>query len=235
VILLLIKIFLSVCMLLVIKNVLNQSTLQKVRQLLEKGNFVDGRLSAGKEAIKVKKNQELSQQSPLHQELNQLVMMPLVQNSEYQAAALPAKVATPFYARYQAGMTYGFHVDDPVMGPMTGRYRSDVSTTVFLNDDYEGGELIVRTAFGEQAFKPKAGDAIVYPSSSWHKVAEVTRGERLVAVTWAQSMVKDPQKRELLYELGQARDVLLDKQGDAEETGKVSTVYANLVRMWSEI
>lgn len=228
-------------MLLLIKNVLGEAALQRVRHLMQQGEFVDGRLSAGREAGKVKYNQELAPQQSgnqaLHQQLNHLVMMPLVQHPDYQAAVLPAKVATPFYARYSKGMNYGFHVDDPVMGPMSGRYRSDVSTTLFLNDqsDYDGGELVIRTNYGEQSFKPDAGDAIVYSSSSWHKVAEVTNGERLVAVTWAQSMVKDPQQRELLYELSQARDALLDKQPQAEETGKISTAYSNLVRMWSEI
>jgi len=228
-------------MLLIINDVLGKAALQRVRQLLAQGSFVDGRLSAGKEARQVKQNQELGQQTQaqqqLHQQLNHLVMNALVQHPDYQAAVLPAKVATPFYARYQAGMRYGFHVDDPIMGPMSGRYRSDVSTTVCLNDpqDYIGGELVIRTAFGEQAIKPKAGDAVIYPSSSWHQVNEVTEGERFVAVTWAQSMIKDPQQRELLYTLSQARDGLLSKQAQAEETGQVSTVYANLVRMWSEI
>jgi PKHD-type hydroxylase len=134
-------------------------------------------------------------------------------------------------------MGYGFHVDDPVMGPMAGRYRSDVSTTVFLNDgsDYEGGELVIQTSFGEQRIKGNAGDAAVYPSSSWHKVADIQSGTRLVAVTWAQSMVKDSNQRELLYQLAQARQGLLEKLPQSEETAKVSTVYANLVRQWSEV
>ena len=224
-------------MLLHIKNVLDSHRLETVRMLLKDADFVDGKLSAGKEASRVKNNQELSPQSQLHQQLNQIVMTSLVQNEEYQAAALPLKVATAFYARYKKGMTYGFHVDDPVMGPMNARYRTDVSTTVFLNgkDDYEGGELVIRTPYGEHILKPDAGDAVVYPSGSWHKVAEVTKGERIVAVTWAQSMVKDPKQRELLYELGKARDALIDKSPEAEETGVISTTHINLLRMWSEV
>jgi len=224
-------------MLIHIKNVLDSHRLETIRMLLKDADFVDGKLSAGKEASLVKNNLELSPQSQLHQQLNQIVMTTLVQHSEYQAAALPLKVATAFYARYTKGMSYGFHVDDSVMGPMNGRYRADVATTVFLNskDSYEGGELTIRTPYGEQRFKPDMGDAIVYPSSSWHKVSEVTKGERLVAVTWAQSLVKDAQQRELLYELGSARDSLIDKQADAEETAKVSTSYSNLLRMWSEV
>ncbi|MEE9310158.1 MAG: Fe2+-dependent dioxygenase [Cocleimonas sp.] len=224
-------------MLLVIKNVLQPNQLKVIQKLLENAEFSDGKLSAGKEATKVKNNTELSQQSPIHDQLNQMVMASLVQHPEYQASVFPLKVATAFYARYTKGMEYGFHVDDPVMGPMQGRYRSDVSTTVFLNDkeDYEGGEIIIKTAFGEQQIKLDAGDAIVYPSSSLHRVNKITKGERLVAVTWAQSMVKDAEKRAMLYELGQAREVLLANNSEAEETSHVSNVYANLLRRWSEL
>ncbi len=222
-------------MLLIIKEVLNVNQLKVILTLLKNADFVDGKLSAGKEAVKVKNNVELAQQSPLHDQLNQMVMPSLLQHAEYQASVFPLKIATPFYARYKKGMEYGFHVDDPVMGPLQSRYRSDISTTIFLNDDYEGGELIIKTAFGEQSIKLSAGDAVVYPSSSLHKVTEVTKGERLVAVTWAQSMVKDNTQRELLYELGQARELLLDKNPNQDETSKVSNVYANLVRRWSEV
>ena len=222
-------------MLLIIKDVLNENQLKVTSTLLKNADFVDGKLSAGKEAVKVKNNVELAQQSPLHDQLNQMVMPSLLQHADYQASVFPLKVATPFYARYEKGMEYGFHVDDPVMGPIHSRYRSDVSTTIFLNDDYEGGELLIKTAFGEQTIKLSAGDAVVYPSSSLHKVTEVTKGERLVAVTWAQSMVKDNTQRELLYELGQARETLLVKNPNSDETAKVSNVYANLVRRWSEV
>jgi len=222
-------------MLLAIKNVLNENQLKVIRKLLENADFVDGKLSAGKEAEKVKNNQELSQQSPLHDQLNQMVMPALLQNSQYQSFAFPLKIATPFYARYTKGMTYGFHVDDPIMGPMNARYRTDISTTIFLNDDYEGGELAIKTSYGIQRLKLNAGDVVVYPSTSWHQVDEVIKGERLVAVIWAQSMIKDPHKRELVYELGQARDILIDKRTDADETAHVSNVYANLVRRWSEL
>ena len=226
-------------MLLIIKDVLNENQLKVILTLLKNADFVDGKLSAGKEAVKVKNNVELAQKSPLHDQLNQMVMPSLLQHADYQSSVFPLKVATPFYARYEKGMEYGFHVDDPIMGAASGgmqnRYRSDVSTTVFLNDDYDGGELLIKTAFGEQKIKLSAGDAVVYPSSSLHKVTEVTRGERLVAITWAQSMVKDNTQRKLLYELGQARETLLVKNPNSDETAKVSNVYANLVRRWSEV
>ncbi len=224
-------------MLLTIKNVLSDNQLKVIQILLKNADFVDGKLSAGKEADKVKNNTELSLQSPLHDQLNQMVMSSLIQHPEYQASVFPLKVATAFYARYSKGMEYGYHVDDPIMGPMTGRYRSDVSTTVFLNDKetYEGGEIVIKTAFGEQNIKLEAGDAIIYPSSSLHRVNKVTRGERLVAVTWAQSMVKEAEKRAILYELGQARDVLLTKESATDETSHVSNVYANLLRRWGSV
>ncbi|HFD81520.1 MAG TPA: Fe2+-dependent dioxygenase [Gammaproteobacteria bacterium] len=224
-------------MLLVIPRVLGTRQLQQARALLDQGHFVDGRLSAGKSARRVKNNEELHANASQMQQLNALVMGALVDHPLYQAAALPHRVATPFYARYTPGMTYGDHVDDPIMGPPGGHYRTDVSTTVFLNEpeDYEGGELVVRTPFGEQRVKQPAGDAVVYPSSSLHHVAEVRAGERLVAVTWTQSMVRNPQQRELLYELYQTREALLEKQPDAEETTRIDHVYVNLVRMWAEL
>lgn len=224
-------------MYLIIQNVLGARQLEQISSLLKQAEFVDGKLSAGMEAKRVKNNLEVKPSDSSLDRLNHLVMNSLVQHPEYQAAVFPYRVATPFYARYTEGMGYGNHVDDPVMGPMTGRYRSDVATTVFLNqpDDYEGGELQINTPFGEKIVKLPAGDAVVYPSSSWHSVQKVTQGERLVAVTWTQSMVRDPAQRELLYELGTARDRLLKSQPDADETGKVSTAYVNLLRMWSEV
>ena len=222
-------------MLLAIKNVLNKNQLSVIKTLLKNAEFVDGKMSAGKEAQSVKLNEELSQSSPLNEQLNQMVMPALLQNTEYQSFAFPLKVSTPFYARYTKGMSYGFHVDDPVMGPMNARYRTDISTTIFLNDDYEGGELAIKTSYGVRQLKLSAGDAIVYPSTSWHQVNEVINGERFVAVIWAQSMIKDPLKRELVYELGQAREILIDERSGSEETSHVSNVYSNLVRRWSEL
>ena len=224
-------------MLLTIPAVLTNEQLTRVRQLLDGARFVDGRLSAGLAARRVKRNEELASDAQVVDELNRIVMGSLVQRPEYQHGVLPNRVAVPFYARYQPGMSYGNHIDDPVMGPAGGRYRTDVSITVFLNgpENYEGGELVISTSFGEQTIKLAAGDAVLYPSGSLHRVAEVTRGERLVAVTWAQSMVPDPYKRSLLYELNQAREKLLREAPDAEETAQVDHSYINLVRMWTEL
>ena len=225
-------------MLLVIPDILSQTKLNEIQTILAQATFVDGRLSAGGHAIRVKHNQELPPQAEQQQRLNQLVMNTLVQHPLFQQAALPHRIASPFYARYTQGQAYGDHIDDPVMGPTPAqRYRSDISCTVFLNspDDYDGGELLIRTTFGEQTIKLPAGHAVIYPSSSLHQVSEVTRGERLVAVTWIQSLVRDAARRELLYELSQARDSLMQSQPDAAVTNQVDHSYVNLVRMWTEI
>jgi PKHD-type hydroxylase len=224
-------------MMLRIPAVLDRDQLDTIKHILAEARFVDGKLSAGTEARQVKNNQELDGSSRQFQVLNNLVMGNLVRHPTYLNGALPQRIAVPFYARYQPEMSYGDHVDDPIMGPVGSRYRSDIAITVFLSDPkaYEGGELVVQTAFGANTVKLPAGDAIMYPASSLHHVAEVTRGERLVAVTWVQSLVRDPARRELLYELGQARDTLLKTAPTAPETARISTVYVNLVRMWSEL
>lgn len=235
-------------MLLIIKNVLDQNQLKVISRLLEDAEFDDGKLSAGKEAALVKNNLELSQETRtgevLHQQLNQMVMPSLMKHPEYQNSVYPLKVATPFYVRYEKGMQYGFHVDDPIMGnaaaSLQERYRSDVSTSIFLNDDYEGGELIIKTSAGEVSVKGHAGDAVIYSSNNLHKVNEITSGFRMVAVTWAQSMVKESAKREILFELSQARESLLEAKSDSvtndnQTSAQVGNVYANLLRRWSDL
>ena len=225
-------------MLLVIPDILSPTKLSEIQAILAKAVFVDGRLSAGGHAVRVKHNQELPPQAEQQQRLNQLLMNTLVQHPQFQQAALPHRIASPFYARYSQGQAYGDHIDDPVMGPAPAqRYRSDISCTVFLNspEAYAGGELVIRTTFGTQSVKLPAGHAVIYPSSSLHHVSEVTAGERLVAVTWIQSLIRDPARRELLYELSQARDSLMQSQPDAEVTNQVDHSYVNLIRMWSEI
>ncbi|MFN2308350.1 MAG: Fe2+-dependent dioxygenase [Gammaproteobacteria bacterium] len=224
-------------MLLTIPGVIPPPQLQRIRQLLARGHFRDGRLSAGSEAQRVKHNQELEQEAELYAALNDLVMGCLVRHPVYQQAVLPRRISAPYYARYTAGMHYGDHIDDPVMGSGPEQYRSDVSITVFLSEasGYAGGELVIGTHFGEQSIKLEAGHAVIYPSSSLHRINTVTHGERLVAVAWAQSLVRDPGQRELLYQLCQARESLLRERPEARETTWVSNSYANLVRMWAEV
>ncbi len=224
-------------MLLRIPALLNAAQVQKVRALLADADFVDGKLSAGFAASQVKHNEEMRQEPERMRLLVRILMASLGHNERFRFGVLPHRVADPIFARYRPGMTYGDHVDDPIMGSSGPRFRSDVSMTLFLNEPeaYDGGELLMRTPFGDQRVKLPAGDAVVYPSSSLHQVAEVTCGERLVALTWIQSYVRDPAQRELLYELNQARELLLKEAPGAEHTGHVDRSYANLVRMWSEL
>lgn len=208
-----------------------------VQELMETATFREGAETAGSEARRVKNNHEMFISEIETQRLNNLVMGKLVRNPDYIAAAFAARIAAPIYAKYTPGMYYGNHVDDPVMGPPGQRYRSDISITIFLNDpeDYEGGELVITTTFGEQKIKLAAGDAVLYPSSSTHRVAEVTKGERIVAVTWLQSTVREPAKREILYNLAKAREGLIESAPGSAELELLSNSYVNLVRMWTEI
>lgn len=224
-------------MMLQLSRVLKPEQLENVRRTLARAEFIDGKLSAGKAAKAVKNNEELKAAAQLMELLNNEVMGSLVQHPIYQAGALPQRVANPFYARYTPGMHYGDHVDDPVMGVEDQLYRSDIAITVFLNDpnEYEGGELVINSSFGQNRVKLDAGDAVMYPASSLHHVTEVTKGERLVAVTWVQSLVRDPAQRELLYTLYQAKEKLLETAPNDETTNQVNTTYVNLVRMWADI
>ena len=224
-------------MLVTIPEVLNKEDISVILDLMATANFREGTSSAGSEARRVKNNHEMFISEVETQRLNNLVMGKLVQNPTYLASAFAARFAAPYYAKYTEGMSYGNHVDDPVMGPPNQRYRSDISITIFLNepDAYDGGELVINTAFGEQSVKLAAGSAVLYPSSSTHRVAEVTRGERLVAVTWLQSTVRDPAKREILYNLSQAREKLIQTSPGAPELELLSNSYVNLLRMWTDI
>ena len=224
-------------MLLSAPGVLKPDEVALARSWLEGAPFVEGRLSAGAAARGVKSNEELQGGAPDLERLNRLVMGNLVRHPAYRAGALPLHVASPLFARYRPGMAYGDHLDDPIMGADGVMYRSDVSVTIFLSapEEYDGGELVIRTAAGEQAVKYAAGDAVLYPAGSIHRVNPVTRGERLVAVTWVQSLVRDAARRELLYGLNAAREKLLQSAPGAEETAQVNAAYLNLIRMWSDI
>jgi PKHD-type hydroxylase len=224
-------------MLIQIPDVFDPDKLENIRSLLSKTTFVDGKQTAGAMAQRVKRNEELQASRQQTEYLDHLIMSTLANNGTFRDAVLPHQVAQPVIARYTPGMAYGDHIDDPVMGGAGAHFRTDVAVTVFLNepDDYDGGELVINTTFGEQKVKLNAGSVVIYPASSIHRVNEVTRGERLVAVTWIQSMVRDAARRELLYELSLARNTLMEKDPEAETTKQVDHSYVNLVRMWSEV
>ena len=227
-------------MLVTLPEILDEDRLGLVRGILDGGRFADGRASAGEQARRDKHNEELVPDDEQAAQLNRVVMGSLVRHPVYLNAGLPHRVAVPYYSRYREGMRYGPHVDDPVMGsgpdPRT-RYRCDLAITVFLSrrEEYEGGELVVHTEFGPRNVKLPAGDGVMYPASSLHEVCQVTRGERLAAVTWVQSMVPDAGRRELLYQLWLAREDLRRQAPEADSTRRVDRSYLNLVRMWSRV
>jgi PKHD-type hydroxylase len=224
-------------MLLAVPRVLEGDQVALARSWLAGACFRDGRLSAGAAARRVKNNEELDASTPPLDQLDRMVMQGLSHHHAYRAGALPLHAASPVYARYLPGMAYGDHLDDPIMGADGLKYRSDIAVTLFLSapEEYDGGELVIRTAFGEQAVKSPAGDAVLYPSGSLHRVNPVTRGQRLVAITWVQSLVRDPARRELLYELNSAREALLRNAPGAAETAQIDAAYLNLIRMWSDL
>lgn len=224
-------------MLIQIPAVFDQDKLDNIRELLSKTSFVDGRKTAGMMAQRVKQNLEMQANRQQTEYLDQLIMGTLANNVTFRDAVLPHQVAQPVIARYTPGMSYGDHIDDPIMGGAGAHFRTDVAVTVFINEpnQYDGGELIINTTFGEQKVKLSAGDVVTYPASSIHRVNEVTKGERIVAVTWIQSMVRDAARRELLFELSLARNKLLDEDADSETTKQVDHSYVNLIRMWSEV
>jgi len=226
-------------MLVQIKNILGDTEIQKIQELLKTAKFRDGHLSAGMAAQQVKNNLEVSDEN-ITSLLNNIVMNNVVRHPIYQQAALPHRIAAPFYARYENGMEYGEHIDDPIMGVASSlgdRYRSDIAMTIFLNspEEYEGGELIIQTPYGEQNIKSNAGDVVLYPATTRHRVSKVTSGQRLVAVTWVQSLIRDNEQRELLYQLSRTREKMLRKDPDSEDTKRIDSTYVNLVRMWSDL
>ena len=222
-------------MVITIPELLTAEQIEAVCSVLRQGRFVDGRLSAGRDAAPHKNNLELDTDAERQRALNDVVMTSLVQHPLYLQAAIPARICAPIYARYLDGMEYGGHIDDPVMGAPGSRYRSDISITVFLNspDEYEGGELCVDSLQGSEEYKLPAGHALLYPSTRYHAVKPVTRGERLVAVTWVQSHVRHAEQREILFRLDRVRASLA---GDASNPAyrEVNLCYANLLRMWAE-
>lgn len=222
-------------MIIQLKHVLGNQQLDRIRELFDNAKFRDGKFSAGRSAQQVKHNEELAD-ADIIAELNHVVVGNLVRHPEYRRAALPHRIAVPFYARYKEGMRYGEHVDDPIMGE-GDRYRSDIAITVFLNspDEYQGGELVVQTPCGAKKIKYPAGDAALYAASTRHEVTLVTGGERWVAVTWVQSLVRSNERRDLLYQLGKTRERMLRQDPASVDTRRIDHVYVNLVRMWGEV
>jgi PKHD-type hydroxylase len=216
------------------QGVLDADALEKANGLLAEISFKDGAASAGFRARRVKRNEQSAANSQ-QRALQDLVLDSLESHDRFQRAALPLILRAPLISRYQPGMHYGPHVDDAVMG-RGDPVRTDVSVTVFLSEpeDYDGGELVLASPFGETRVKLPRGDAVIYPSNTVHEVAPVTRGERVAAVTWVQSKVRDASQREILWDLYQVANALHRQAPDGAETTLAFKSYSNLLRMWAE-
>lgn len=224
-------------MILCIGEVLSREQLARVRSTLDDGRFEDGRKTAGWHARLVKNNEQMQVADETAQALRAEVENALTGHPVFQMAARPAKMTPILFSRYRDGMTYGNHVDDPVMGRGAGRIRTDISFTLFLDDpdSYDGGELVTDTTAGEQSYKLPAGSVVVYPSSTLHRVEPVTRGQRRVAIGWIQSTIRDPAQREVLFDLDTARRQLFEREGKTAEFDLLTKSLANLQRFWAEI
>ncbi|GHA98441.1 Fe2+-dependent dioxygenase [Modicisalibacter luteus] len=224
-------------MIICIADVLDADTLTALQhELSSDALFVDGRKTAGWHAREVKRNEQADGSQSGVRDWRDKVGEAIRRHPLFQMAARPARMTPVRFSRYQQGMHYGNHVDDPVMGgdhPL----RTDLSFTLFLEspDDYDGGELITDTSAGEQRYKLPAGAMILYPSSTLHRVEPVTRGRRLAAIGWVQSQIRDPAAREILFDLDTARRQLFEREGKSHEFDLVTKSLANLQRMWSEI
>lgn len=225
-------------MLLHIPNVLAPEQLRQVRHELDHADWTDGRQTVGAQGAQVKRNLQLPEASPMREALGRLVLDALARHPLYHAAALPLRTLAPRFNRYEGGGHYGFHVDGAVMAlPGGGQLRSDISCTLFLAgpDEYDGGELVVNDTYGEHEVKLPAGDLVLYPSSSLHEVRAVTRGTRLAAFFWVQSLVRDDARRRLLFDLDVAIQALTANPGtDRGALLSLTGVYHNLLRQWSE-
>jgi PKHD-type hydroxylase len=225
-------------MLLHVPGVLTPSQVAQVRQTIDSGEWIDGRATVGEQGAKVKFNRQLAEGDALSQRWGAVILQALEANPLFMSAALPLRYVPPLFNRYEGGEQYGLHIDGAVRGvPGTQRrLRTDLSCTLFLStpDSYDGGELEVVDTFGTHDVKLPAGDLILYPASSLHRVAPVTRGVRVSAFFWVQSMVRDDAQRTLLFELDQRIQRLRAQLGDTDDVLGLAGQYHNLVRMWAE-
>jgi len=223
-------------MLIAIPELLDVATLARVRGIVEGAEWIDGNATSGHQAALAKRNRQLPDGSPAAREAGEIVLAALQANSTFVAAALPAKVVPPLFNRYGVGERFDTHVDNAVrFGPNGLRVRSDLSATLFLSDDYDGGELLIEDRAGAQSIKLPAGHMILYPSSSLHRVEPVTRGERLASFFWVQSMIRDDSARRILFDLDNAARAVSASLGHDHRTSiELTGVYHNLLRRWAE-
>lgn len=230
-------------MLLRIPDVLTPEQVAHARQLLDKAEWVDGRVTAGHQSSQAKDNMQLPEGSPAARELGDMVLAALGKNPLFLSAAVPLRVFPPLFNRYTGGQSFGTHVDNAIRQvPGTPhRIRTDISATLFFAnpEEYDGGELCVEDTYGVQRVKLPAGQMVLYPATSLHHVTPVTRGARICSFFWIQSMLRDDAQRSLLFDLDLAIQRLgrdLPESAVAQQTSvQLTGVYHNLLRQWAEV
>jgi PKHD-type hydroxylase len=226
-------------MILAIPNVLTPQQVAEGRHLLETADWVDGLVTAGHQANKVKDNMQIPATHPVARQVGETIMKALGQNPLFMAAALPLHFLPPMFNRYTGGQNYGNHIDGSIRQvPGTGhRIRTDLSCTLFFAEpsEYDGGELIIEDTYGSKSVKLPAGHMILYPSTSLHQVTPVTRGTRLCSFFWLQSMIRDNGQRSMLFEMDVAIQRLGTENALHPSVVQLTGVYHNLLRQWAEM
>jgi predicted O-linked N-acetylglucosamine transferase (SPINDLY family)/predicted 2-oxoglutarate/Fe(II)-dependent dioxygenase YbiX len=217
-----------------ILDVLTAEELTQLRALLANAQFIEGKLTAIGNAD-IKHNKQLSPSDQVETQVKSIVIAALARNLQFQQFACPKIIRPPLFSRYLPGMAYGSHIDNPLMGEMSS-VRSDLSITLFLSEpeSYEGGELVIEAGQSEYPVKLPAGAMVLYPTTYLHRVEPVTRGERLAAVTWVQSLLRRTDEREIIADLAQVQQLLLEKYGRTRAFDLISKTSANLLRKWAE-
>jgi PKHD-type hydroxylase len=227
-------------MLTCIPEVLNKQDVADFRAIMDAAEWEDGRSTAGAQSAMVKNNEQLPPDGNVARRLGETIISALATNPLFISAAVPLRIFPPLFNRYGVGMDFGLHVDNSIRGdPLTGmRIRTDLSVTLFLSEpeDYDGGELVIEDQFGAHEVKLPAGHLVLYPSSSLHLVRPVTRGARVSAFFWLQSMIHDAHARSLIFDLDQTIQTLVARLGKGEaEVVKLTGIYHNLIRHWAEL
>lgn len=221
-----------------IPGVLTPDQVRYMREQLAASPWVDGLATAGYQGARVKDNRQIDEAAPLARELGDIVLGALERNPLFISAALPNRVYPPLFNRYEGGMHFGNHVDNAVrLLPGNGaKIRTDISATLFLSstEEYDGGELLVEDTYGAHAIKLPAGDMVMYPATSLHRVTPVARGARLASFLWIESMVRDDAQRTLLFDLDNAIQRLNASGADETACAHLTACYHNLLRMWAQ-
>ncbi len=225
-------------MLVTVPDVLNAAQLAEARAILDAATWVDGKVTAGHQGVRVKDNEQIPATHPAAQKVGGVILQALAANPLFLSAALPLHILPPMFNRYSGGQTFGTHVDGSIrVIPATGqRLRTDLSCTLFLGrpEEYDGGELIIEDTYGSKSVKLPAGHLILYPSTSLHQVRPVTRGIRLCSFFWLQSLVRDNPQRALLFDLDTAIQRLGAENATHPSVVQLTGVYHNLLRQWAE-